>query len=135
MISAPDKNFTFDKPRDLTPWDHLIDEFQAGVTHVTDDHYLDFISAVSPELLDRPADALQAHVDSVRRRREHVHVWNSESFADFLSRALAVHCIRAVPLFQSLGPENGIEYYGVWQKEPPPVQRDPWYRRWFGKGK
>jgi len=43
IVSAPDKEYTFDKPRDLTSFEHLRDEYKNGVSDVDDDHYLDSI--------------------------------------------------------------------------------------------
>ena len=39
MLSVPDKRFTYDRGRSLTPFDHLLDEFAQGISNVTADHF------------------------------------------------------------------------------------------------
>jgi SAM-dependent methyltransferase len=116
VISAPDKNFTFDSKRELTPFSHLKEEYDRQVKVVTDDHYMDFIRGVHPELLDLDAEKLQQHVDKIRARREHAHVWDSATFRDFLLRSLDLLQVRANCLYETNGRENRFEYFAVWQK-------------------
>lgn len=115
-LSIPDKEFTFDKPRALTPFAHLKEEYETGVTEVTDEHYLDFIGAAHPEILAWPAEERARVLTNVRNRREHVHVWDSASFAQFLEQAMELLRINAKSLFVSTGPANKFEYFAVWRK-------------------
>jgi SAM-dependent methyltransferase len=117
VLSAPDKNFTFDKPRALTDFSHLAAEFEAGVTNVTDDHYEDFVRSVQHHGKPVGAERLQVEMQAARDRREHAHVWDSESFADFMARSLKAHALRADPVFVSQASDNKFEYFGVWQKQ------------------
>ena len=89
VIAAPDKEFTFDKPRQLTPLVHLLDEYKKGVTSVDDEHYLDFIRHVAPDIFNSGnRELLASTLREVRERREHAHVWNSESFIEFLKGSM-----------------------------------------------
>lgn len=116
MVSCPDKRYTFDVKRDLTRFEHLLDEYRAGVSDVTDDHYLDFLQGVHPEVMSTAPEVLAQHIASVRRRREHAHVWDSASFRDFLERSLELQGIRATLCSESTGDENKFEYFSVWQR-------------------
>lgn len=116
VISAPDKDFTFDKPRDLTSFEHLLEEYRQGVSQVTDEHYLDFLHGVHPEVFQQDEERLRQAVESVKNRREHAHVWDSASFEDFLHKAFDVLEIRAEKRFESGGRENSFEYFSVWEK-------------------
>ncbi len=116
VISAPDKRFCFDRDRELTSFDHLFSEFQQGVTSVTDEHYLDFLKAVHPEHFNQPKEIVQEYVEKVKARREHAHVWNSDTFENFLVETLKRLKIQAKPLYETDGDQNGFEYFGVWQK-------------------
>ncbi len=115
VISAPDKNFTFDKPRDLTLFSHLEQEYDNQVTEVTDEHYVDFFGAVHPHILKLTGDKLQFHINNVKKRREHAHVWDSNSFAEFMSTTINLLGINATCEFVSIGNENNIEYFSVWK--------------------
>lgn len=118
VISAPDKNFTFDKTRDLTSFGHLLEEYRQGISQVTDEHYLDFLRGVHPELVQQGEERLRQAVESVRNRREHAHVWDSATFEAFLHSSFDVLGIQAVKRFESGGWENSFEYFSVWEKEP-----------------
>lgn len=117
VISAPDKEYTFDKNRASTPFDHLYQEWQEGVTEVSDEHYLDFLKGVHPELWDNPniEQDLPQHLAGVRRRREHAHVWNSREFRQFLADCFELLKVSAVPRFEQYADKNGMEYFSVWQ--------------------
>jgi len=116
VISAPDKNFTFDKDRALTSFAHLQEEYENQVTEVTDAHYIDFLGAVHPKILKLSGDKLQFHINSVKSRREHAHVWDSSTFAEFISATLNLLQLRATCEFVSVGNKNKIEYFSVWKK-------------------
>jgi SAM-dependent methyltransferase len=122
VLSAPDKEFTFDKPRELTPFEHVFEEYQRGVETVDRAHYEAFVRAVLPDRLepgDKNLDALIAHVAS---RREHAHVWTATTFREFVVRGLEILGITVRPVFESISQRNAIEYFGIWEKTsgPPP---------------
>ena len=85
FLAVPDRDFTFDTRRALTPFEHLWEEFVARVDAVDDRHVVDALSAT----LALPADAarLAELIDFHRRRSVHAHVWNQASFDEFFERA------------------------------------------------
>ena len=117
VISAPDKNFTFDKDRALTPFAHLMEEYENNTTTVTDEHYIDFLKAVHPQVFQHSGDKLHVHINNVRKRREHAHVWDSRTFDEFMLNTLKLLQLRATCMFVSLGNENQFEYFSVWKKQ------------------
>lgn len=119
VIAAPDKNFTFDKSRALTSFEHLRSEYENQVQEVTDDHYLDFLLHVHPELELATASSaeVEKHLHNVRTRREHVHVWDSQTFKAFLVKTLELLNIQADCIFEVTGEENQFESFSVWQKK------------------
>ncbi|MCK5525244.1 MAG: methyltransferase domain-containing protein [Thiomargarita sp.] len=116
VISAPDKNFTFDRHRPLTSFAHLKEEYENNVTVVTEEHYIDFLRAVHPEVFKLNPEQLQDYINSVRNRREHAHVWDSQSFNEFMLNALTLLQIKTTRLFINVGENNQFEYFSVWQK-------------------
>jgi len=116
VISAPDKNFSFDKNRALTSFYHLIEEYRTTTTEVTDAHYVDFLCAVHPEVLRFDDNKFAATLQAVKSRREHAHVWDSQSFSAFMIDSLNFLHIRAECQFLSLGEQNQNEYFSVWRK-------------------
>ncbi len=116
VIACPDKRHTFDRGRALTPFAHLLEEYIAGTAEVTDDHYLDFLQGVHPALMALPPDQVRVHVENVRNRREHAHVWDSASFRDFLDRALALLAVRATCVYEVRGDETKSEHFSIWKK-------------------
>jgi SAM-dependent methyltransferase len=116
ILSAPDKDYTYDKNRPLTPYDHLWSDFVNNVAENDDEHYMDFFRGAAPHVLEVDPVHLPYNIQRVRERREHAHVWDSESFGAFMRETLARLDIAAIQLAESLGPENGMEYFGAWQK-------------------
>ena len=115
IVSVPDKDFTFDRGRPLTTYEHLLADYFLGVTEVCDDHYIDFLAHVHLEVFtskDRFLNALQ----SVRNRREHSHVWDSQTFKASLVRIFEFLNINATFVYESIGSDNQIEYFAVIRK-------------------
>ena len=110
VISAPDKEFCFDKNRPLTTFEHLLDEYHRGVNHVEDSHYLDLIQHIHPDIFFGEDDVARSNLlKLVRSRREHAHVWNSQSFIEFFQLSLAHLGLNASILFESTASENDLE--------------------------
>jgi SAM-dependent methyltransferase len=116
VLSIPDKDFTFDKERDLTSFEHLQTEYENHVTEVTDEHYLDFLKGVHPDVVKNCGDQLQVHINHVRQKREHAHVWDSQSFSDFMLKTFERLRLKATRVFVSVGKDNQSEYFSVWKK-------------------
>ncbi len=117
ILSMPDKKYTFDKTRELTSFEHLFDEYSSDVCEVTDEHYLDFLINVHPELKDDSPEKIKEHVKGVKRRREHAHVWSSHSFVEFLNSCFGILKISANCLYHISGEETQLEYFSAWQKK------------------
>lgn len=115
-LGAPDKWYTFDKHRMITPWDHVLDEYRAGVTEVTDAHYIDFLANVHPEELTRGIDCLTERLVRCRLRVEHVHVWDSLSFRRFLKNSFELLRIETEKLYEVMSDRNQFEYFGIFRK-------------------
>jgi len=120
VIAIPYKRFTFDQPRALTSFAHLWNDYQGRVTESTDDHYLDFLCAVTTWVAGLPAAQQLEHIQRARRRREHSHVWDSDSFRETLLITLPLVGRRARLIYESPGDANRFEYFSVWEKSPAP---------------
>lgn len=117
VISAPDKEFCFDKNRPLTTFDHLLDEYRQGVNKVDDNHYLDLIRYIYPEIFyGEDSIALSNLLEQLRSRREHVHVWNSHSFLRFMQLSIDHLGLNASILLESAASENDLECLVVVRK-------------------
>lgn len=117
VLSAPDKEFCFDKKRALTPYEHVLEEYKNNVTEVTEEHYIDFLKGVHPHVFNFSKEDLQNNIDMVRNRREHAHVWDSASFTEFMAKTFELLNIQADCRFLSLADQNQFEYFSVWEKQ------------------
>jgi len=115
-IAAPDKRYTFDRDRPLTSFEHLEREYQDGVDEVDDEHYLDFLRHVGKHVFEDPGRDIKGDIAFARSRREHAHVWDSNSFLDFLNGCQRMLKIEFEIEHQSIGDENGIEYFAILRK-------------------
>lgn len=116
LIGVPDRDFTFDRLRDTTSFGHLWDDYAIGVTASSDAHYLDYLKSAGPQHLLEPAERIAGWVRWARERREHSHVWTSDSFRDFFIRTLGLLGYQAQPEYESLSADNKFEYFGVWTR-------------------
>jgi SAM-dependent methyltransferase len=98
VLVVPDRTTTFDAPRLPTPYAHVRDEFDRGVTIVDDDHIREFCAAVFSQPSIHPSPVREWHdpanlgeelLDLHRRRSIHVHCWNPEEFTSLLVAAVS----------------------------------------------
>ena len=113
-LSAPDMRFSFDRQRPLTSEGHLLAEYRDGVKAVTDEHYAEFVKAISPNV--SPSE-LTRQMAIARERREHAHVWTSDTFAAFLYASLRELEINALKRYESGADRNQLEHFSVWEKQ------------------
>ena len=90
LLLLPDRRRTFDRTRRPTSLEHLVAEYDAGVTELDDAHIEEFLAHVQDhwEAGDEPKDQAE-RFDRHRKRSIHVHVWSDEEFAQVIA-----HCIR-----------------------------------------
>jgi SAM-dependent methyltransferase len=112
FLTVPDKDFTLDKRRQLTSNAHLLHEYEQGTKHLSNDHIKDFLLYKEPVKDIHPAikkyfeenglplsyyDGNKLPLNPFTRRRLyqfhrsrsiHVHVWNRNSFDEFLNFAI-----------------------------------------------
>ena len=117
VISAPDKRFTFDRERPLTTFSHLESEYLQGIDQVDDEHYLEFLKHVAKHVFEEPDRDINGDIAFARSRREHAHVWDSDTFRDFLERCQSTLEVAYSTIYESAGDENGIEYFAVLRKD------------------
>ncbi|MBN2816384.1 MAG: methyltransferase domain-containing protein [Campylobacterales bacterium] len=87
FYSLPDKRVTFDKPRELTTYEHLKHEFLFGTDRETQyEHYYDFLTNVS----QLRGDELNAALEKYMRLSldTHFHVWDSVTLLEHLKSAI-----------------------------------------------
>lgn len=98
----PDRRFTFDHARELTPAEHMIEDYKKGTTDCDATHIKDFIYGIdwSHTHPDIPAEEVPGHqkhhyeyyVDQVAKGNEinlHFHVFEPNSFNDFINACTA----------------------------------------------
>ena len=84
LVLLPDRRRTFDRNRLPTPVQHLVAEYEADVTTVSDDHVEDFLRGVGEWRDDWSADARAEAIERHRQRSIHVHCWSQDEFPDTL---------------------------------------------------
>jgi SAM-dependent methyltransferase len=94
LVLLPDRRRTFDVRRDPTSLDHLVREFEAGVTEVDDDHIVEFLRHTeAPEDFARfesePPEVQRAFVEWHRERSIHAHCWHEDEFVEVVLYGIA----------------------------------------------
>lgn len=80
-IGIPDKRFSFDRNRDLTPFTHLVDDYQNRNDHFQ--HYLEWSKFVNGVTDESEAMRQAQHLSQIQYSI-HFHVWDYYTFVDFL---------------------------------------------------
>jgi predicted SAM-dependent methyltransferase/glycosyltransferase involved in cell wall biosynthesis len=89
-MAIPDKNFTFDVDRVKTSWEHLWMDHVQGPARSRRDHYFEWVSLVQKRIglitNDTTNLEIQNRIDKLISERYsiHFHVWDSNSFREFL---------------------------------------------------
>lgn len=90
-LSIPDKRYTFDKNRLVTPLAHVIQDFEEGATVETClEHFREWVDLVESSKVNPVAMT----VDEAMSYRIHFHVWVPDSIPElleYLSENLATH--------------------------------------------
>jgi len=84
-LGVPDKRYTFDRQRVNTPWIHLVADHQFGPEGTRRQHFEEWVRYVGhhtdPAAVEAQVSALMEQGYSI-----HYHVWDADSFSDFLVR-------------------------------------------------
>lgn len=85
LLFLPDRRRTFDRDRQPTPLEHLLDEHARGVTELDDAHLAEFIQNVPEDWGDAPPPQDKEEQYARHRQRSiHVHCWTEDEFVDVL---------------------------------------------------
>lgn len=110
FAALPDKRYTFDHRRAVTPLEHLWDDHTCGPEHSRRDHYIDYVRNVHPELSEaeasRRVEDLLAQGYSI-----HFHVWTQKEMLELLVD-LRRHLAFELEVVQA----NGVEVLFVLRK-------------------
>ena len=82
-ISIPDKRFCFDRNRELTPFDHLIDDYHGRNEHYQ--HYIEWTKYVNGVTDEQEIERQSQHLLQMQYSI-HFHVWDFFTFVDFIQR-------------------------------------------------
>jgi SAM-dependent methyltransferase len=92
LVLLPDKRRTFDHARPITDLDHLVRDFQSGVTEVDDEHVRSFLQYTDPDyehtVLGVSDDERSKLFDWHRQRSIHAHVWAEDDFQPVIDYAI-----------------------------------------------
>ncbi len=117
--ALPDPRLTFDRDRELTPVEHVINEFHQGVEATREAHYVDWVERVEPIAGGIPSTGPQRVRDLMRTGYSiHFHVWRPENFIEVVQAArreanVALELLEFSPCRG--GPDN--EYVFIFGKE------------------
>jgi SAM-dependent methyltransferase len=88
VVVLPDRTKTFDQAREPTTLDHVLQEYAAGVTVLSEEHIREFVAKVGP-----PAEVDAELIELHRRRSLHAHCWTGAEFAALVTGLLALGLI------------------------------------------
>jgi len=83
FMALPDKRFTFDSTREITPLDHLIRDHEEGPDNSLLDHYREWVRCVDDLHGDAGTAKIAAMVEI--RANIHFHVWDYPTMMEFFA--------------------------------------------------
>jgi len=86
LLTAPNKRFSFDQNRELTRFDHLVDDHLGDVKRNRMRHYIEYTEKV--EMMTGEAAARKAAQLEAENFSNHFHVWDENTFLEFLMTAV-----------------------------------------------
>lgn len=107
LLSAPDRDYTWDCDRELTTNEHLLDEYERGERVLSDEHLEEFIRAASPIPLPDEEPHRTNLLEFHRARTIHVHVWDTTTFPELL-RFANERLALTFEIVESAGPHPGM---------------------------
>jgi len=116
IIAVPDMRFTFDRSRKITPFKHLMDDYQNAVTENSDEHYLDFLGGVAPRYLPAPPKTSPTTSPASGPGASIATFGTRIRFGFSGSKHPNLRSFRP-PLYESGGDSNAYEYFSVWERE------------------
>ncbi len=99
----PDKRYTFDKPRKLTKFDHIEEDYLKGESFNRIRHYEEYFSVINKLKGKKLKETIEAHKDE--KIDIHYHVWTSITFKQHLNKIIKKEYldIEIVSMFQNHG--------------------------------
>jgi SAM-dependent methyltransferase len=91
-VALPEPRVSFDRFRELTPVDHIVDEYRNGPEGGREGHFRDWVHNVEAHVDGIPERGDEAKAARVRELMEldysiHFHVWRPDTFLEFLVAA------------------------------------------------
>ena len=113
VIAIPDKRYIFDRNRNITTYEHLINDYKNNVTDVADDHFYDFLFHADPGRLNDPN-----WLAICREQSGHAHVWDTASSQVMFKNIIREFSLSLECIFESVAEEsnNQHEHFAIWQK-------------------
>lgn len=94
FLCLPDKRYTFDLPREVTPFEHLVRDYNEGPAWSRRGHYLDWVYHVE-HVTDPPAREGRAEQLMAQEYSIHYHVW---TIREMMEMVLRIHEVVPVTL-------------------------------------
>ncbi len=134
ILLVPDRHRTFDRDRNPTPLEHLVDEYRRDVREVDDEHIIEYVIATSETNPRQPASDVTPELIALHRRRSvHVHVWDVDEFQqvlDYVAEELGVYWVVVDTLAPGEKGTHGDEFGWLLARTTRPDQPVTVRRRW-----
>ncbi len=118
-LAVPDRDHTFDRRRPLSSWEKLATIHADGACEPAADDYMDIVRYVHPQMLAVGEDERRGYLEHLRKRREHLNVWDSRTFPEFLDRSAVLLGWHRRTLYEVTAAANQFEYFVVLEKHGP----------------
>ncbi len=125
-LALPDPRVTFDVDRELTPLEHVVDEYRNGTERTREAHFTEWVAKAEKHVEWMQKAGVSTGPERVRELMDldysiHFHVWRPDTFLEFLVAAIHEANL-TMELVEFIPRQNGDdEYIFVFLKGIAPV--------------
>ena len=116
VIAVPDKKYTFDQERPLTTYQSIQDRIKREPAHPIPEDYQEIITYIHKKLINASAEAQKTALEGFLKRREHLNIWDSKTFNEFMIQVLGLQNDSLKMKKKFTADENQFEYIAIWEK-------------------
>ena len=84
LLMVPDKNYTFDRDRQITPLAHIVHDLKNNTTAIDEEHLIDFIVHAAKQTVPKGSRQRRKMFQRELDRSIHVHVWSCNELIELL---------------------------------------------------
>jgi GT2 family glycosyltransferase/SAM-dependent methyltransferase len=116
ILAIPDKFHTFDLERSITSSKSIFERKKRAVKEPTPEDYFPVLECNHPKMLKKDAQAQKEFLKKLRKRREHLNIWDTLEFKAFFDEVCRSNQLNFRKIKEFSPNTNNFEYACLYEK-------------------